>query len=113
MAADRLIGKQRVECRKPFGEGHLVIQQVQADMALAADRDAAVEFLTTVILPETIPAVQLPRDQVVKGQGRHSTAQLASTILRDLCSSVFHSLTIPRQCSERPHPFPMAPPSGA
>lgn len=74
MTPDRLIGKQCVECRKPFGEGHLVIQQVQAVMALAADRDAAVEFFTTVILPETVPAVKLSRNQVVKGQVRHATA---------------------------------------
>ncbi len=43
-------------------------------VALAADCNAAIEFFPSVILPEMIPAVQLSRDQVMKGQPRHPTA---------------------------------------
>ena len=74
MAPDRFIGKKRIKGRESFGECHLVIQQMQPSMALAADCNTAVEFFPIVMLPEMLPAVQLSRDQVVKCQPRHSAA---------------------------------------
>jgi hypothetical protein len=47
---------------------------MQTIMALAADCYTAVEFFPSVMLPEMIPAVELSRDQVMKGQPRHSAA---------------------------------------
>ena len=74
MAPDRFIGKKRIKGRESFCEGHLVIQQMQPSMALAADCNTAVEFFAIVMLPEMLPAVQLSRDQVVKCQPRYSAA---------------------------------------
>ena len=74
MTPDRFIGEERIESRKTFCEGHLVIEQVQPVMALAADRDAPVEFFPRVVFAKTVPAVQFSRDQVVKGQPCRSPA---------------------------------------
>lgn len=61
-------------------------------MALAADRDTAIEFFPTEVLAKMVPVMQLPGNQVVKGEPGCSAAQFAGTVFPFVCVIVHHSI---------------------
>ena len=65
---------------------------MQSIMTLAADCNAAIEFFPTEVLAKMVPAMQLPRYQVVKGEPGCSAAQFAGTVFPFVCLIVHHSI---------------------
>ena len=65
---------------------------MQSIMAVAADRDTAIEFFPTEVLAKMVPAMQLPGNQVVKGEPGCSAAQFAGTVFPFVCLIVHHSI---------------------
>jgi len=69
-----LVGLEFFQRVQPGGQGHFVVELVQASVAQAADHDAGLALLFGEVFLEAGSAMDLARDQVVKSQRHRSPA---------------------------------------